>query len=136
MTRILSIEYSPPPTDISPGLDRPKIDRLTTLRTIHHHSRRLVASTVAVFRSPRHTLDTDQVDDWLTDTYAPLQYYRTENEKHDDYIHSDYAKLRDFEFKLLEIQRNNAAPHIKSKLFHQATSIITRYHQDNPRIPR
>ncbi|RYF28937.1 MAG: hypothetical protein EOO17_03430 [Chloroflexi bacterium] len=134
MTRILSIEYSPPPTDITLGLDRPKIDRLTAIRTIHHHSRRLVASTVAVFRSPRHTLDSDQVDNWLADAYAPLQHYRRENEKHDDYVHVDYAKLRDFEFRLLNIQRNNATPHIKAKLFHQATSIITRYHQDNPKM--
>lgn len=130
----MSIEYSPPPTDITPALDRPKIDRPATIQTIRHHSRRLVASTVAVFRSPRETLSGDAVDNWLTYGHAPLEHYRRENDKHDDYVHEKYAKLRDFELKLLGIQRNNASPQVKSKLFRQATSIIQQYHSDNPPI--
>lgn len=133
MTRTLSIEYSPPLTDAIDGLDRPKIDRSDTIQTIRNHSRRLVASTVAVFRSPKQTLSDADVDNWLSYNSFALEHYRQQNEKHDDYTHEKYATLRDFDQTLRNIQFHKAAPRIKSKLYNRASAIIHQYYLDRQR---
>ncbi len=125
----MSIDYSPPTYDISPPSTRPEIS--PTLHKIHEHSRRLVASTVAVFCPEQHTFsDTHELTRWLARAATVHPHLAALDDRHDDYHHRDFVTLQDFQTRLNNIQAGTVRPTIRKRLFCQAARIINNYHQE------
>lgn len=127
----MSIKYSPPTYDTSPPSVRP--ETTPTLQKIHAYSRRLVASTVAVFRPERHTFsDKTELDAWLNRIATAYSHFEALDNRHDDYRHQDFVTLQDFQNRLNNIQEGIVQPTIRKKLFHHTEQIITHYYQEFP----